>query len=125
MAKGNTISPPVKCSNMDCNHPAYQEVDSYRELHDYQEVKIQEPAQGLDVGCIPRSITMILLDDLVDTCKPGDDVEVTCSILRRWQPVSTEVKCVIEVRKRGTSTPCLALAPSDCGRLTLTLRRSR
>ncbi len=47
---------------------------SYR---DYQEVKIQEQVQKLEVGKIPRSIWAVLTDDLVDSCKPGDDVTVT------------------------------------------------
>jgi len=47
---------------------------SYR---DYQEVKIQEQVQKLEVGKIPRSVWAVLTDDLVDSCKPGDDVTVT------------------------------------------------
>ena len=44
---------------------------------DYQEIKIQEKADKLGMGKIPRSITVILEDDLVDTCKAGDDVMIT------------------------------------------------
>ena len=43
---------------------------------DYQEVKVQEQVQKLDVGKIPRSMWVVLMDDLVDTCKPGDDITV-------------------------------------------------
>jgi len=42
----------------------------------YQEVKIQEQVQRLAVGTIPRSMWVVLMDDLVDMCKPGDDVTV-------------------------------------------------
>ena len=49
--------PPMKCRN-------------------YQEIKIQEQVQRLAVGTIPRSMWVVLMDDLVDTCKPGDDVTV-------------------------------------------------
>ncbi|XP_045429131.1 DNA helicase MCM9 isoform X7 [Pipistrellus kuhlii] len=38
---------------------------------DYQEIKIQEQVQRLSVGSIPRSMKVILEDDLVDTCKSG------------------------------------------------------
>ena len=41
--------------------------------------------QRLDVGTIPRSLVVVLEDDLVDKCKPGDDVTVTGVVLRRWQ----------------------------------------
>ncbi|XP_023570005.1 DNA helicase MCM9 isoform X2 [Octodon degus] len=38
---------------------------------DYQEIKIQEQVQKLSVGSIPRSMKVILEDDLVDSCKSG------------------------------------------------------
>lgn len=44
--------------------------------HDYQEIKIQESTQALGVGAIPRSIPVILKDDLVDIVKAGG---TTCS----------------------------------------------
>ncbi|XP_054578232.1 DNA helicase MCM9 isoform X4 [Eptesicus fuscus] len=39
---------------------------------DYQEIKIQEQVQRLAIGSIPRSMKVILEDDLVDTCKSGE-----------------------------------------------------
>ena len=36
---------------------------------DYEEILVQERIQMLDVGTMPRSITVILLHDLVDCCK--------------------------------------------------------
>jgi len=38
---------------------------------DYQELKIQESMQTLEKGSIPRSIVVVLEDDLVDTVKAG------------------------------------------------------
>lgn len=45
-------------------------------VRDYQEVKIQEQVQKLDVGKIPRSLWVVLENDLVDSCKAGDDVTI-------------------------------------------------
>ena len=42
----------------------------------YQEIKIQEQVQRLAVGMIPRSMWVVLMDDLVDCCKAGDDVTI-------------------------------------------------
>lgn len=39
--------------------------------HDYQEIKIQESMQTLGMGSIPRSIVVVLEDDLADTVKAG------------------------------------------------------
>ena len=36
---------------------------------DYQEIQVQERIQMLKVGTMPRSISVILLNDLVDMCK--------------------------------------------------------
>lgn len=41
---------------------------------DYQEIKIQESTQLLGVGAIPRSIPVILQNDLVDIVKAGGKV---------------------------------------------------
>lgn len=50
----------------------------------YQEIKIQERFDNLASGTIPRAIWGVLEEELVDKCKPGDDVEVTGIVRRRW-----------------------------------------
>eukprot|EP00762_Andalucia_godoyi_P001017 ANDGO_02030.mRNA.1 putative DNA helicase MCM9 len=52
---------------------------------DYQEIRVQDQVSQLTMGSIPRSITVVLLDDLVDVCKAGDDIVVTAVPVRRWQ----------------------------------------
>lgn len=54
---------------------------------DYQEIKIQEQVQNLKFGSIPRSITVAIEDDLVDTCRPGDDIVAVGTLVRRWRYV--------------------------------------
>jgi DNA replicative helicase MCM subunit Mcm2 (Cdc46/Mcm family) len=62
---------------------------------DYQEVKIQESMQTLGMGSIPRSIVVVLEDDLVDTVKAGGKSEYICRLqaflirkLRTWNCIS-------------------------------------
>jgi DNA helicase MCM9 len=42
-----------------------------------REIKTQENMQVIDVGLVPRSMLVILKDDLVDFVKVGDDIIVT------------------------------------------------
>ena len=51
----------------------------------------------LTVGSIPRSITLVLQDDLVDRCKPGDDVTVVGLLRKRWRPLSKDQRPDIEL----------------------------
>ena len=43
----------------------------------YQKVTVQESPGRIPAGRIPRSKECILLADLCDRCKPGDEVDVT------------------------------------------------
>lgn len=43
----------------------------------YQKIKIQESPSKVQAGRLPRSKDIILLADLVDSCKPGDEIEIT------------------------------------------------
>ena len=62
-----TLCPnPKKCKSSN-----FVYVEDSRECIDYQEIKIQEQVQSLTVGSIPRSIVVVLENDLVDSCKVG------------------------------------------------------
>ncbi|KAH8851097.1 DNA replication licensing factor MCM2 isoform 2 [Schistosoma japonicum] len=43
----------------------------------YQRITLQESPGKVPAGRLPRSKDAILLDDLVDNCKPGDEIELT------------------------------------------------
>nr|XP_039323460.1 DNA helicase MCM9 isoform X2 [Saimiri boliviensis boliviensis] len=64
---------------------------------DYQEIKIQEQVQRLSVGSIPRSMKVILEDDLVDSCKSGDDLTIYGVVMQRWKPFQQDVRCEVEI----------------------------
>ena len=48
-----------------------------KKCRNYQEIKIQEQIHTLPVGSVPRAMWVVLEDDIVDSCKPGDDVIIT------------------------------------------------
>ncbi|KAF9163974.1 DNA helicase mcm9 [Actinomortierella ambigua] len=64
---------------------------------DYQEIKIQEQTNKLSPGTIPRSMVVILTDDLVDYAKSGDDVTITGTVIQRWNPTVVGERCDIEI----------------------------
>ncbi|KAK2158616.1 hypothetical protein NP493_1781g00036 [Ridgeia piscesae] len=97
-----SVCRPSKCPNEDCNNVSNFTVLAEQgsvpsHCRNYQELKMQEQVQRLGVGTIPRSMWVVLEDDLVDSCKPGDDVTISGVVLRRWKPVTVDSRCHIEL----------------------------
>ncbi|XP_020221039.1 probable DNA helicase MCM9 isoform X2 [Cajanus cajan] len=95
----NSISLPSICPIQGfkpCGGTKFQYVENTIVCHDYQEIKIQESTQVLGVGAIPRSILVILKDDLVDVVKAGDDVIVTGVLTAKWSPELKDVRCDLD-----------------------------
>ncbi|KAJ0010430.1 hypothetical protein Pint_33384 [Pistacia integerrima] len=81
----NSILLPSSCPSQkskSCEGTTFQYVENTILCHDYQEIKIQESTQVLGVGVIPRSILVILKDDLVDIVKAGALARVEASMVR-------------------------------------------
>jgi DNA helicase MCM9 len=64
---------------------------------DYQEIKVQEDISKLTMGQMPRSITVVLEDDLVDQCKAGDSVSIVGIVSRRWKSFVMNERCNVEI----------------------------
>ncbi|WRX14046.1 MCM domain - like 3 [Theobroma cacao] len=95
----NSITLPSICPSQrsnPCEGTKFQCVENTAVCHDYQEIKIQESTQVLGVGVIPRSILVILQDDLVDIVKAGDDVIVTGILTAKWSPDLKDVRCDLD-----------------------------
>ncbi|KAL1254009.1 hypothetical protein QQF64_016238 [Cirrhinus molitorella] len=97
-----TFTPPTSCPNEDgCNSFKFTCLSGSdappAACKDYQEIKIQEQVQKLSVGSIPRSMLIILEDDLVDSCKSGDDITVYGVVCQRWKPTFLDCRCDVEI----------------------------
>ncbi|KAG8582574.1 hypothetical protein GDO81_008119 [Engystomops pustulosus] len=96
-----SFTTPVSCTNEDgCNSNKFSclsDLSSPASCRDYQEIKIQEQVQRLSVGSIPRSMIVVLEDDLVDSCKSGDDVTVYGVVMQRWKPLYVDARCDLEL----------------------------
>jgi len=100
--QGYVMQAPQACPR-ECRSSEFEEAPEADECTDYQEIKIQEQIQNLRFGSIPRSILVALEDDLVDTCRPGDDVVISGCLMRRWRPVCKDRRCEVEVVLRANS----------------------
>ncbi|KAF6204872.1 hypothetical protein GE061_019036 [Apolygus lucorum] len=84
--KHYAIQPVGSCRNPEtCKSANLVSVSSPDDFKDYQELKIQEQVGKLDMGSIPKSMLVTVEDDLVDACKPGDDVVICGTVRRRWK----------------------------------------
>ncbi|KAF9580822.1 DNA helicase mcm9 [Lunasporangiospora selenospora] len=102
----NQVVMPTKCqvkgSTRPCLGTKFQMVDTPpgqmpEGCRDYQEIKIQEQSNKLAMGTIPRSMVVVLHDDLVDHAKSGDDVTITGTMIRRWKNPIVGERCDIEL----------------------------
>lgn len=92
------ISRPVSCTALidgqRCLHCKFDEDEDEEVVYDdVQDCRIQEPMSQLQLGAMPRSMTVILLNELVDSCRPGDDVLVVGVMRCRWKPFKPDLKC--------------------------------
>jgi len=56
-------------------------------FRNYQIVSLQESPGQVPPGRLPRSIEVVLLDDLIDSTKPGEEVEVTGIYRNNFDPL--------------------------------------
>uniref|UniRef100_A0A804KZZ8 Probable DNA helicase MCM9 n=1 Tax=Musa acuminata subsp. malaccensis TaxID=214687 RepID=A0A804KZZ8_MUSAM len=96
---GKSIKPPTSCpstGSKTCEGTYFAPIEDSKVCHDYQEIKIQESTQLLGVGSIPRSIPVILMNDLVDMVKAGDDVIITGVLSAKWSSDLKDVRCDLD-----------------------------
>ncbi|XP_034239092.1 DNA helicase MCM8-like, partial [Thrips palmi] len=72
---------PSKCSGDNCRSRSYAPKHSspFTQTVNYQSIKVQEIAddEHREGGRVPRNVEVELMEDLVDSCVPGDVVNVT------------------------------------------------
>jgi len=85
------VEPPAKCPRCGASK-SFTLVTELSQYIDWQKVIVQERPEDLPPGQLPRSVEVVLLDDLVDSVKPGDIVsltgivDLTLSELRKGRP---------------------------------------
>lgn len=67
---------PNICSH--CQSPGpFHPISELTLYRNFQKMTIQEPPSSVPAGRLPRSKEVVLLDDLTDCARPGEEVEVT------------------------------------------------
>ena len=74
--------------------------------------------ERLALGCVPRSVSVILEADLVDKYTAGDDVVVVGQVLRQWKPVVAGARCAVDIAIRANSVTCLDAGKCEDRRLS-------
>ncbi|KAI9885833.1 MAG: dolichyl-diphosphooligosaccharide--protein glycosyltransferase subunit 1 [Watsoniomyces obsoletus] len=72
------IAEPTECPRQVCGRPnSMQIVHNRSRFADKQVIKLQETPDHVPDGQTPHSVSLCVYDELVDTCKAGDRVEIT------------------------------------------------
>ncbi|KAI1311294.1 hypothetical protein EDD11_003507 [Mortierella claussenii] len=72
------ITEPTKCPRQECGALNSMSLMHNRgEYADKQVCRMQEMPESIPDGQTPQSISLVVHDDLVDVCKPGDRLEIT------------------------------------------------
>lgn len=97
-----TIEEPTKCDGCGVSH-SFQIVHNDCNFSDRQILRLQEKPELVPEGETPQSITVCCYDDLVDSVRPGDRVEVTgiykaaaVQPIRGWSAVSSVYRTYID-----------------------------
>ena len=103
----NIIVQPTVCPGFDfsgkCKSTNLVEVEGSSVCVDYQEIKIQDQMERMNLGCAPRSFILVMEADLVDANNAGEDVVVVGTIIRRWRPVIRGTRCIVDLAVRVNS----------------------
>lgn len=70
------VTEPAVCQKCNSRH-SYELVHNLSIFTDKQFIKMQETPDTVPEGETPQNVNLIVYDDMVDGCKPGDKVEIT------------------------------------------------
>ena len=74
--KNNEILEPVRCAKCNADH-AFILSHNESVYRDKQLIKIQEMPESIPEGETPHTVALYVFQDLFDSVRPGDRVEVT------------------------------------------------
>lgn len=112
LSLGNVIEVPKRCTAQKqedgkkakkCGCKIFHYVENSRECRDFQEIRVQEQMNNLELGSIPKQLKVVMFDDLVDSCQAGDDAILVGEVCYMWQPLKKEERCDVDMFLKATS----------------------
>jgi DNA replication licensing factor MCM6 len=90
---------PTICSNPMCgNKNRWQLLHDKSTFVDWQMLRLQENANEIPPGSMPRTVKIIVRGDIVDIAKPGDKSIFTGTLIgKKCSVVNADVNCVVLV----------------------------
>lgn len=70
------IVEPTNCKKCNTKH-SFELIHNLCMFTDKQFIKLQETPEHIPEGETPQNVNLIVYDDMVDSCKPGDKIEIT------------------------------------------------
>jgi len=70
------IQEPTNCKKCATKH-SFELIHNLCMFTDKQYIKLQETPNHIPEGETPQNVNLIVYDDMVDNCKPGDKIEIT------------------------------------------------
>ena len=66
-------------------------------MSDFQEIRVQDDMQALEVGVVPQSCAVTVFGDMVGVAQPGDSVTVEGIVYQRWHPTFQGKRIEVEL----------------------------
>jgi replicative DNA helicase Mcm len=114
---------PEHCDVDNCRANTFDFEKERSTFSDYQKIRIQELGDDLPPGQLPRGYDIILIDDLIDSARPGDHVVVTGMLKPVHEKIvgssksrvfASEIECnSIEIRDKSSEPTQLSNADKD------------
>ncbi|GIM14539.1 hypothetical protein Vretimale_17470 [Volvox reticuliferus] len=97
---GGTVDVPETCPiqrSQPCTGSKFKKVPDISIYSGYQEIRLQAATACLGLGEPPASLTVVLQDELADSVKPGQGVEVVGVLVPRWLSTTPGQRCELEL----------------------------
>lgn len=106
LEQGATVQLPGACpseKDAPCKGTSFRHCEEVSLYTNYQEIQVQEGRQCLTVGSTPRTLTVVLQDELADSCHVGEAVEICGVVIKQWGPTYPGMRCHVGLALQATA----------------------